>query len=652
VRAKRLRPKDASIGFKPPSGIGVEIDATVVRGGGFLFYDAEKGQYAGVLDLDLEDLFTVKAIGLITTKMPDGSKGFSLLLIITAEFGSGIQLGFGFTLVGLGGLLGLNRTMNLPPLVEGVRSGAINSIMFPENPVANAPRIISDLRTIFPPYEGRFLIGPMAKIGWGTPSLVTVSLGIIIEITGNIAIVGVLKVALPTEDAALIVIQANFIGAIEFDKSRLYFFAGLFESRIVFLTLEGELGLLVAWGIDANFVLSAGGFHPRFNPPPLPFPAPRRIAISLLNTDIARIRTETYFAVTSNSVQFGARTEVMFDVSIARVDGHLAFDALFQFSPFRFIIQISASVSLKVFGMGLFSIRLEFALEGPSPYRAHGTGSISFFFFDVSADFDITWGETKDTTLPPIAVMPLLHGELNKAENWRAELPPQNKLLVSLRKLPESESAQVLHPLGVLRVSQRAVPLGLTIDKVGNQKPSDAKHLTLKPTSGLVGGGSAREQFAKAQFVDMSDAEKLSQRAYDPLDGGLILSAGAQPLGATRLAKRRVRYEQIIIDNNYLRLRRRFKLVIKGFFTHFFKGAAVTQSKLSKHYQSQLDPFADKVAVKDGAFAVVHSENNQAFSAQSYFASETLAQQFIAAQVAHDPGLHDTLQVVPQYEAA
>lgn len=647
-----LGPLDFALGFKPPNGVGLSLDVGVVKGGGYLFFDFDREEYAGVLELSIAEIVTVKAIGLITTKMPDSSKGFSLLLIITAEFGTGIQLGFGFTLVGLGGLLGLNRTMNLPPLVEGVRTGAINSLMFPENPVENAPRIISDLRTIFPPYEGRFLIGPMAKIGWGTPPLVTVSLGVIIEITGNIAIVGVLKVALPTENAPLIVIQANFAGAIEFDKSRLYFFAGLFESRIVFLTLEGELGLLVAWGDDANFVLSAGGFHPRFNPPPLPFPSPKRIAISLLNTDIARIRTETYFAVTSNSVQFGSNTEIMFDVSVARVDGHLAFDALFQFSPFHFIIEISASVSLKVFGMGLFSIHLDFSLEGPAPYRAHGTGSISFFFFDVSADFDITWGDAKDTTLPPIAVMPLLSGELGKAENWRAELPPQNKLLVSLRKLPETESAQVLHPLGSLRVSQRAVPLDLNIDKIGNQKPSDAKHFELRPTAGLVSSGAAQEQFAKAQFIDMSDAEKLSQRAFDPLDAGLILSAGTQQLGATRLAKRRVRYEQIIIDSNYLRFRRRFKPFTRGFFGHFLKGAAITQSKLSKHYQSKLNPFVDKVAMNDGGFAVVHMENNQPFSSQSYFTSETQAHQYIAAQVTQNPGLHDSLQVVPRYEAA
>jgi hypothetical protein len=117
-----------------------------------------------------------------------------------------------------------------------------------------------------------------------------------------------LKIALPADEAALIVLQVNFAGAIEFDKSRLYFFAALFESRVLYLTLEGEMGLLVAWGDDANFVVSAGGFHPRFNPPPLPFPSPRRMAISILNTDIARIRTETYFAVTSNTVQFGSKS--------------------------------------------------------------------------------------------------------------------------------------------------------------------------------------------------------------------------------------------------------------------------------------------------------------------------------------------------------
>jgi hypothetical protein len=647
-----LGPANLTFDFKPPNGVGLSIDAGLVKGGGYLYFDFDRGEYAGVLELSISEIVTVKAIGIITTKMPDGSTGFSLLIIITAEFGTGIQLGFGFTLIGLGGLLGLNRTMSLQPLMEGVRTGAINSIMFPQNPVENAPKIISDLRTIFPPYEGKFLIGPMAKLGWGTPTLVSVSLGVIIEIPGNIAILGVLKIALPADEAALIVLQVNFAGAIEFDKSRLYFFAALFESRVLYLTLEGEMGLLVAWGDDANFVVSAGGFHPRFNPPPLPFPAPKRMAISILNTDIARIRTETYFAVTSNTVQFGSNTEIMFDVDVARVDGHLGFDALFQFSPFHFIIEVSASVSLKVFGVGLFSISLHFALEGPTPWRAHGTGSISFFFFDVSADFDITWGESKDTTLPPIAVIPLLKGEFDKLDNWRAQLPPTNNLLVSLRKLDETESSEVLHPLGTLRVRQRAVPLDLKIDKVGNQKPSDANQFTLTATAGLVKADDADEQFAKAQFLNMSDADKLSQRAFDPMHGGLLLASGAQQLGSTKMGKRKVRYEEIILDSNYKRFRRRFRVFTQAFFSHFLVGGAISKSVLSQNYKKMLDPFDDKVAVKESGFTVAQTQDNKAYSAAStYFASEAMANQFLQNQVAANPDLHDALHVIPHYEA-
>jgi hypothetical protein len=647
----KLGPLDFALGFKPPNGIGLAVNAGVVQGGGYLYFDFDREEYAGVLELSLAGIVTVKGIGLITTKMPDGSKGFSLLIIITAEFGTGIQLGFGFTLIGVGGLLGLNRTMNLQPLMEGVRTGAVNSIMFPKNPVANAPRIINDLRVIFPPYQDRFLIGPMIKLGWGTPTLISASIGIIIEITGDIAIVGVLKIALPAPEAPLVIIQANFAGAIEFDKQRLYFFAALFESRIVFLTLEGELGLLVAWGDDANFVVSVGGFHPRFSPPPLPFPSPRRISVSILNTDLARIRTETYFAVTSNTVQIGSNTELMFDVGVARVDGHMAFDALFQFSPFYFIIEISASVSLKVFGVGLFSIRLQFSLEGPTPYRAHGSGSISFFFFDVSADFDITWGETKDTTLPPIPVMPLLKAEFEKLESWRAEPPANSNLLVSLRKLPEAEAAQVLHPLGTLRVSQRAVPLDLKIDKVGCQTPSDANQYKLTVVSGLAKASDTDEQFAKAQYLKMSDSDKLSQRAYDPMHGGMVLSSGAQQLGAAKMSKRRVRYEQIIIDSNYLSFRRRFKIITAGFFNHFMSGAAITKSVLSNNYKSQLDPFKDKVKVQESGYGVAWAADNKAYSAQStFFASEAQANQFMSELVAANPELHESLHVMPKFE--
>ncbi|HZV73696.1 MAG TPA: DUF6603 domain-containing protein [Conexibacter sp.] len=644
-----------ALGFKPPKGIGLAIDAGVVIGGGYLFCDPDRGEYAGALELMFAGFLSLKAIGLLNTRMPDGSPGFSLIVIITAEFGTGIQLGFGFTLIGVGGLVGVNRTMRLQPLMDGVRTGAINSIMFPRDVVANAPRIISDLRTIFPPENGKFLIGPMAKLGWGTPTLVSLALGIVIEIPGNIAILGVLKVALPADDVAVVAIQVNFAGAIEFDKKRVYFFASLFDSHILFLTIEGEMAVVAQFGDDATFVLSVGGFHPRFTPPPLPVPTPRRIAVDIINEAVARVSVEGYFAVTSNTVQFGARASLFFGFSAISVQGQIGFDALFQFSPFHFVIEVSASFSVQAFGVGVFSVRVQMSLEGPTPWRARGTGSISLLFFDISVDFDITWGEPRDTQLDPVAVMGLLAAELQKAEGWKALPPAPSNLLVSLRRLDparEPADALVLHPLGALRVTQRAVPLELEIDKVGNRRASDGRRFTLAAGSGLAKQGDVLESFAPAQFRTMPDADKLGKPAFERQQGGIELTPAGQEIASGALVKRVNRYALTTIDTAFRRRPTRFYAFPLALFTHFLAGASVAHSPLSQHLKDKRDPFApgEKIQTGPEGFAVAFQRDNTPVSGVATFASEAMAQDFLAAQQADRP--HEALHVIPAFELA
>jgi hypothetical protein len=160
----------------------MSINASAITGGGYLLFDQEKEQYAGILYLAIKDKIAITAIGLLTTRLPDGRKGFSLLLIITAEFPP-IQLGYGFVLLGVGGLIGVNRTMLLDVLRAGIKNKTLDSILFPKNPIANAPKIISDLQAIFPPAEGHFVFGPMAKIAWGGAyPILTIELGILIEL--------------------------------------------------------------------------------------------------------------------------------------------------------------------------------------------------------------------------------------------------------------------------------------------------------------------------------------------------------------------------------------------------------------------------------------------------------------------------------------
>jgi hypothetical protein len=341
-------------------------------------------------------------------------------------------------------------------------------------------------------------------------------------------------------------------------------------------------------------------------------------------------------------------------MSLLNVTVHISFEALFQFSPFFFIIEISASFSVNVFGAGLFGIRIRGSLEGPTPWRVSGEGSISILFFEISVDFEKTWGESRDTMLPPIAVMPLFKAEFEKVDNWRALLPEGNNLLVSLRPLPPAETDLVLHPVGVLRVTQRRLPLELTLDKVGNQKPNDVKRLSVA----VAGGGLAKiadtfEQFAPGQFKNLKDGDKLSSPGYGDEHAGLELSAAGSQLASSRMVKRIVRYEEIILDWNFKRFRRRFARFAGGLFEFFMGGAAITKSDLSKKRKTQLQPFAEKVTVAGETFVVASQSTNTPHTVTARgFTSAASAHEYMARQVASDPTLADTLHVIPAYEEA
>jgi hypothetical protein len=647
----RFGPIDASLAFKPPNGVGLSIDIGVIKGGGYLYIDVDKGEYAGAIELVFSGFLSLSAIGIISTRMPDGSEGFSLLIVVTAEFGVPLQLGFGFTLIGVGGLLGLNRTADVEQLALGVRDGSIESVMFPTDVIANAPQIISDMRRFFPAEEDTFLIGLMAKLGWGTPTLVSASLGIVIEVPpGNIIILGILKVALPDEDAALLVLQVNFIGAYEVDKERIWFFASLYESRVLFITIGGDMGLLIGWGADANFVVSVGGFHPSFSPPPLPFPTPSRVSVSLLNESFATVRVEGYFAVTSNTAQFGASAELFFGLSEFSIEGHIGFDALFQFSPFAFIISFSASLSVKVFGIGLYSVRIRGEFEGTSPWYIEGEGSISLLFFDIDVPFSHGWGEDANTVLPAIPALPILRDELLKRDNWTAVVPTGSHLSVALRTI-EGSTELVLHPVGTLMISQRAMPLDLQLDKIGNQPVSDIERATLRVDDpDLERLADAAEPFATAQFQDIADSAKLSAPAFEDQDAGILVGVAGDDVTTSHAVKRIVFHELIIIDSNFKEHVQRFFNIGLLAFTHFLRGNAAARSPLSAATALALDPFDSRITVGAATYAVASSMDNSIVDEAARFTSKAKADDYLRQAVSRDPALQDAIHVVPATE--
>jgi len=519
-----LGPAQLDMAFKPPEGVGISIEAGAVSGGGYLEFDHEKERYAGVLQIKAGSL-TINAVGLLTTELPGGKDGFSLLLIISGEF-SPVQLGFGFTLNGVGGLVGINRSMKKKPLGNAVRTGSMDSILFPENPVANSQRIISDLRAIFPPTHGTHVFGPMARLGWGTPTLITADIGIVLEIpTWKIALLGRLSALLPDEKAPLIELNLAVAGVLDPPNKQVAIDASLYDSRIVMWTVSGDMAMRANYGDDPKFLLSVGGWNPRFDPPS-GFPDLRRVKASLgAPGGNPKIEFTGYFAVTSNTVQAGAGVHALAKAGPAKIEGKLSFDALIQFDPFKFIVDFFASLSVEIKGKGL-SLKLDGTLSGPGPFRINGTLHIEILFFDITVNVDVTIGPSKEKeSLPPAKVLPKLTAELNKPANWTAQLPESGTSVATFREIEAGEGEVLAHPLGEIGVRQTIAPLSFDLEKIGNATPTGYTRFEIDGVS--VDGSAAidfdartKEDFAPAQFLKMSDSEKMNSPAFEQHPAG------------------------------------------------------------------------------------------------------------------------------------
>lgn len=527
-------PLDLLARFHPPIGAGLAIEAGPVSGGGYLLADYDAGRYGGVLDLSIADVVKVTAIGSITVTPnkanPDAARGFSLILIVVAEFPP-IQLGFGFTLNGLGGVLGANRTMNLEALRAGVRTRALDSILFPQDAAANAVRVLRDVEAVFPPAPGQFVIGLMARFGWGSPQLMTIDVGIIIELPSPLRVVllGRLSLALPEPDAAVVELHLDVLGILDLTNKTVSIDATLYDSRVAAFTISGDMAARLNYGSEPGLAVSAGGFNPRFTPPP-DFPQLNRLAISLGAGDNPRVRLEAYLATTANSIQIGARLELYVAADLGLLGlfsatAYLGFDALITLVPFSFVVDLAGGVEIRRNGAVLFGAELRLSLSGPQPVRAWGYAQFDFFGRH-RIPFDHTFGpDPLELVLAVADPVAALLAALADPRNWETQLPAAGPPIASLRELPPpSDGTMLAHPLGSIGIRQRTVPLDVPIDRFGGT-PVPATARTLHVSVSLGGtpavGTPIRDAFPAGESLDLTDDEKLSREQFSQWPCGM-----------------------------------------------------------------------------------------------------------------------------------
>jgi hypothetical protein len=526
--------------FLFPKGAGIVIDAKVVKGGGFLYFDDKKGEYFGAIELRVKNKWGLNAIGIIRTKNDAGQEHFSFLVLITAELLT-LPLGFGFKLIGGGGIVALNRRANVAFIQEGLTKGVLQDILFPKDVVANMNRIIGNLNNAFPVTESGFLIGIMAKIGWGAPDPLSppniiAEIGLIVEFgEARVLIPGIIRAFFPNQKRPVVKINVSFLGILDFKNEFAYLRAELFVSRLLSFKLTGSLVFGISWGTPSVFVLSAGGFHPAFTEiptlPTLPnaFNNLQRLSIQLLDEDNPRITVEIYFAVTSNTVQIGGKAELYYYIAYGyNVYGRLEVNALFHFNPFHFIFDLAAEIALRdgedwVMGIGVYG-----SLEGPEPWHLKARAKIKtpWYLPDIDVGLDEEWGNKAPTVSQQTAeVRRLMREAISDARNWQGILQEGNNQHVKHKKIEpipnQAEKIQVA-PNGILQFSQTIAPLNLTLQKFGEQKP-DIAVLNIKSVK--IGAmdlekDPVQDLFAADMFFTLTDDERLSRPSFERMTSG------------------------------------------------------------------------------------------------------------------------------------
>jgi hypothetical protein len=516
-------------GLQFPTGYVAALSAGPISGGGgLLVYDHE---YRGALALKFQS-FSLAAFAILTTRLPNGQDGFSFLASLFGEFE--IQLGYGFKLTGLGGIIGVHRTANVEALRETLYAGRLDSILFPASPIQDASVILNDMAAIFPARQDTHLFGPMAKIAWGTPTLIEGKIGVVLELGRELRLLllGNLTAALPVRDAAVVVLNLDFIGTIDFSTGAVAFDATLSNSRILSWPISGEAAVRTGWGASAGLVASIGGLHPQF-PIPAGFPNLHRVTIAF-GTNNPSITLTAYVAVTLNSVQAGASATLYVKgphitfVGTLSVEGWVSFDAIVNFDPFQFDARLSLGLRLLVDGDTVCGIGGDLRLQGPNPYKIRGKVWASVCGVDVSVPVSHTWGDPVTELLQTADPLERLVAALATSAAFEPVEVSSRVSGVTMRSAVPEDTP--LDPSGGLRYLQRALPLRVALQRIGTARvvgAFDTFDLVFRDAQNQVLPDPRAElDFVRGEFFELSEDDRLRGPATARFAAGLDLESG------------------------------------------------------------------------------------------------------------------------------
>jgi hypothetical protein len=397
------------LGFKlewkfPPSrpefyidGIGLSYTRDPIRISGMFLRatpikDVEQYSYYGSAQLSLAK-FSISGIGayskLIEPK-PDGAISFFIYAMYAGAIGgpafffvTGIAAGFGY-----------NRRVKVPSVRE-VNTFPLVTMALNPNPAKTLNDILTELVTQqwVPASPGDYWLAVGIKF---TSFKIIESFVLVMAQFGTrteFAILGLSILAWPAKNNAIAYIELAVRASFGPDSDVIAVEAMLTPNSYVLdrnCKLTGGFAFY-AWvkgPHEGDFVITLGGYHPKFNKPSH-YPDVDRLGLNWKISNHLQIKGGLYYALTPSCIMAGGRLEVTFSLSFLTASVVVWADMLIAWAPFQYAIDMGIRVKIEAnIDVGLFTVhfKLEMGAElhiwGP-PFAGEAYVDWSIFSFTI-----------------------------------------------------------------------------------------------------------------------------------------------------------------------------------------------------------------------------------------------------------------------------
>lgn len=451
-----------------------------------------------------------------------------------------------FYITGICAGFGVNRKINIPEtkkvkdfhLVAAARG--MSRTLRPDSTPAEALSTLSD---VIEPRDGiNFLTAGIKFTSFGMVESVVI-INVEFGTRFELSLLGISEISIPPKSANPLVYGCLNLRAVFCPEDGILMIEGAMSNDSYLFSRAARLTggfAFYSWfsGEHAgDFVLSVGGYHPKFERKH--YPAVDRVGLNWIINNNLDLKGEAYFALTSNCLMAGGKLELNYHAGKLRAWCHAYADFLIQWKPFHYDIAIGVSIGASYrldawFIHHTFTIELGASLHLWGP-EFSGTAHIKWHIISFTISFNsgnknvppkLGWTEFRDGFLPK------LDGGIEGGKVQGVKLVRLNicrgHLGVKKIKLNGEQKEQPVYYINLAQFEaeiESAVPL--TVIKInGAEKGSQTRNLGILPM-----GVSSLKDTLEVSFYRL---EKSGKSVPIPIDGEAVYKNLPRALWDTR----------------------------------------------------------------------------------------------------------------------